>query len=108
MEGAACENMNCRPRARDLQRWIAKDGARSFRERLMKKFEDGNEFDWEDLRQLVRRTLEIDRRRITTDCVRGFAFLRDLTEDERVLAADPYQREHDVATELGLTRAQPS
>jgi len=86
-----------------LKLWQARDSFDP--ERLMRKFEDGNEFDWDDLGQLVRRTVEIDRRRITANCVRGFAFLRDLTEEERVLAADPYQRERDVWERLSVLRA---
>lgn len=86
-----------------LKLWQARDSFDP--ERLMSKFEDGNEFDWDDLGQLVRRTVEIDRRRITADCVRGFAFLRDLTDEERVLAADPYQRERDVWERLRVLRA---
>jgi hypothetical protein len=31
--------------------------------RLMQKFRDGREFDWDDLAQLVRRTMAIDRER---------------------------------------------
>jgi hypothetical protein len=59
----------------------------------MQKFEDGRAFDWDDLGQLLRRTIIIDRNRITADCVRGFGFLADLTDDERVLVNDPHQRE---------------
>jgi predicted nucleotidyltransferase component of viral defense system len=61
--------------------------------RLMRKFEDGRDFDWDDLRQLLSRAVVIDRNRITADCVRGFRFLADLTQDERLLANDPNQRE---------------
>ena len=64
--------------------------------RLMRKFQDGRGFDWDDLVQLVRRTTVIDRDRITADCARGFAFLADLTDEERVLAGDPYQREREL------------
>ncbi len=60
---------------------------------LMRKFEDGIAFDWDDLGQLVRRTVVIDRKRITADCVRGYRFLMELTEEERQLANDPHQRE---------------
>ena len=60
---------------------------------LMQKFEDGRDFDWEDLRQLVRRTAEIDRDKITRECVQGFRFLSDLTAEETALVADKYQRE---------------
>jgi hypothetical protein len=33
----------------------------------------------------------IDRERITADCVRGFGFLAELTEDERSVAQDQFQ-----------------
>lgn len=51
--------------------------------RLLQKFEEGREFDWDDLRQLLRRTLEIDKDRITTTCIQGFRFLADLTPEEQ-------------------------
>jgi hypothetical protein len=60
---------------------------------LMEKFADGIAFDWDDLGQLVRRTQVIEPGRITADCVRGFAFLADMTPEEQVLAGDRYQRE---------------
>lgn len=63
-------------------------------ERLMRKFEEGRAFDWDDLNQLVRRTVAVDRERIAADCVRGYRFLLGLTEEERLLANDPHQREH--------------
>ena len=56
-------------------------------------------------RQLLNRAVVIDRDRITADCVRGFGFLADLTDDERVLARDQHQREHAVAERL---RAAPA
>jgi len=61
---------------------------------LMRKLEYGREFNWGDLRDLVRRTLVINRERICTDCARGFGFLADLTPEERVLANDSHLREH--------------
>jgi len=70
--------------------------------RLIQKFEDGRDFDWEDLGQLLNRAVNIDRDRITRDCVRGFGFLADLTEDERALARDQYQREQAVADRLRI------
>jgi len=74
-----------------LKLWQARD---SFvPERLFRKFEDGREFDWDDLRQLLRRTIEIDKDRITTQCIQGFRFLADLTPEEQTLANDGYQRE---------------
>jgi predicted nucleotidyltransferase component of viral defense system len=67
---------------------------------LMQKFEDGREFDWDDLRQLLNRAVVIDRERITADCVRGFGFLANLTGDERMLARDQHQREQATAERL--------
>jgi predicted nucleotidyltransferase component of viral defense system len=69
-------------------------------ERLLRKFENGREFDWNDLRELVRRTQVIDRERICADCSRGFAFLAALTEDERRLAADRHRREQALSERL--------
>jgi predicted nucleotidyltransferase component of viral defense system len=37
--------------------------------RLMRKFGQGREFDWDDLQDLVRRDARIDRERICADCV---------------------------------------
>ncbi|MGA3239244.1 MAG: nucleotidyl transferase AbiEii/AbiGii toxin family protein [Bryobacteraceae bacterium] len=74
-----------------LKLWQARDTFDP--ERLMRKFEEGRAFDWDDLGQLVRRTVAINRERITADCVRGYRFLLDLTEEERQLANDPHQRE---------------
>jgi predicted nucleotidyltransferase component of viral defense system len=64
--------------------------------RLMRKFEEGTEFDWDDLRDLVRRTENIDRDRICAACVGGFGFLANLSPDERQLANDPHQREQTL------------
>jgi predicted nucleotidyltransferase component of viral defense system len=68
--------------------------------RLMQKFEDGRDFDWDDLRQLLNRAANIDRDRITRDCARGFGFLANLTEDELIISRDQYQREQAVADRL--------
>jgi hypothetical protein len=68
--------------------------------RLMQKFQDGPDFDWDDLRQLLNRAVVIDCERITADCVRGFGFLADLTDDEPTLARDKYQREQATAERL--------
>jgi predicted nucleotidyltransferase component of viral defense system len=73
--------------------------------RLMQKFEDGREFDWDDLRQLLNRTVDLDRERICADCVRGFGFLLNLTDDEKILVHDKYQREQAIAKKL---RAVPT
>jgi len=68
--------------------------------RLLQKFQDGRDFDWDDLRQLLNRAAVIDRDKITADCTRGFGFLADLTDDERVLANDQHQRERVLAERL--------
>jgi predicted nucleotidyltransferase component of viral defense system len=82
-----------------LKLWQARDSFDPAR--LMRKFEDGRDFDWDDLRQLLSRAVVIDRNRITADCVRGFRFLADLTQDERLLASDSNQRERALWEKLG-------
>jgi len=81
-----------------LKLWQARDSFNPAR--LMRKFEDGREYDWDDLRDLVRRTLAIERERICADCVRGFGFLAELTKEETVLANDAHQRERVLAERL--------
>jgi predicted nucleotidyltransferase component of viral defense system len=81
-----------------LKLWQARDTFDPAR--LIKKFEDGRDFDWDDLRQLLNRAAVIDREKITADCVRGFRFLADLTPEEQVLAGDQYQRERALAEQL--------
>ena len=81
-----------------LKLWQARDSFDPAR--LMRKFEDGRDFDWNDLGQLVRRTMAIDRDTIIADCARGFRFLMDLTDEERVLAGDSHQRERDLWEKL--------
>ena len=77
-----------------LKLWQARDSFDP--ERLMRQLRDGREFDWDDLVQLVRRGTAIDRDRITADCARDFAFLADLSDDERALARDQHQRERAI------------
>jgi len=81
-----------------LKLWQARDTFDPAR--LMQKFEDGRDFDWDDLRQLLNRAVVIDRERITTDCVKSFGFLADLTDDEKAVARDPHQREQAAAERL--------
>jgi predicted nucleotidyltransferase component of viral defense system len=71
--------------------------------RLMQKFTDGQDFDWDDLRQLLNRAVVIDKERICADCVRGFGFLAELTDDERLLACDQHQREQAAAERVRAT-----
>jgi len=81
-----------------LKLWQARDTFDPAR--LMQKFEDGRDFDWDDLRQLLNRAANVDRERITRDCVRGFGFLANLTEDELTISRDQYHRELAVADRL--------
>ena len=81
-----------------LKLWQARDTFAP--DRLIQKFHDGLSFDWDDLRQLLNRAAAIDRDKITSDCVRSFRFLADLTPDERILAGDQYQRERGLAEAL--------
>jgi predicted nucleotidyltransferase component of viral defense system len=84
-----------------LKLWQARDTFDA--ERLMSKFEEGRDFDWDDLRDLVRRTEVIDREKICAACVRGFGFLAEMSDEERVLANDPHQRERELAEGLRTT-----
>jgi predicted nucleotidyltransferase component of viral defense system len=81
-----------------LKLWQARDTFDP--ERLLRKFEDGRAFDWDDLNQLVRRTAAVDRDKIIADCVRGYRFLLDLNEEEKLLAADPHQRQRTLYQKL--------
>jgi hypothetical protein len=87
-----------------LKLWQARDAFEPAR--LINKFEHGVEFDWDDLRDLVRRDARIDRERICVDCVRGFRFLADLTPEERTLANDAHQREQALWESLRPARAR--
>jgi predicted nucleotidyltransferase component of viral defense system len=81
-----------------LKLWQARDSFDPAR--LMQKFQDGIDFDWGDLAQLVRRTVVIDREKIPADCVRGFGFLAELTDEEKIVASDQYQREQAAVERL--------
>lgn len=81
-----------------LKLWQAGDSFDPIR--LMRKFVDGNDFDWDGLGQFVRRTVTIDRRRIAADSAQGFAFLANLTAEERRLTADQHHRERDLWEKL--------
>ena len=88
-----------------LKLWQARDTLDPAR--LMQKFHDGREFDWDDLRQLLNRTVVLDRDRICADCVAGFGFLVNLTDDERTLAGDKYQREQVAWGRVSRLGGQP-
>jgi predicted nucleotidyltransferase component of viral defense system len=86
-----------------LKLWQARDTFDPVR--LMQKFQDGREFDWNDLRQLLNRAVDLDREKICADCMRGFGFLLNLTDDEQILVRDKYQREHAIAEKVGAMPA---
>ncbi len=65
-------------------------------EALMTKFDDATAFDWDDLRQLVRRTQTIDPAEIAAACQKGFAFLTELDPREEDLATDPHRHDHTL------------
>jgi predicted nucleotidyltransferase component of viral defense system len=81
-----------------LKLWQARDGFDP--DRLMKKFSDSKAFDWDDLNQLVRRTAVVDGNKIAAGCAKGYRFLLEMTEDERQLANDPYQRQRALWEKL--------
>jgi len=81
-----------------LELWQARDSFDPTR--LMQKFSDGRDFDWDDLRRLLNRAVVIDRNRIVTDCLSGFGFLTELTPDEQLLSNDEHQRQRALADEL--------
>ena len=74
-----------------LKLWQSRDGFDP--EYLMQKFKEGEGFDWDDLNQLLRRNATVDIKKIIIDCNKGYKFLLDLTEEERQLTNDSYQRE---------------
>ena len=58
-----------------LKLWQARDTFDPAR--LMQKFEDGRDFDWDDLRQLLNRAVDIDRDRITRRLRQRFRISRE-------------------------------
>jgi predicted nucleotidyltransferase component of viral defense system len=81
-----------------LKLWQAKDAFDP--DKLIAKFSEGKDFDWSDLGQLVHKDYTIDARQISKDCAAGYAFLNELSEEERRLARDPYERERDLWEKL--------
>lgn len=73
---------------------------------LMAKFEEARQFDWEDLSQLIRRTIILDPERMLAQCRRGYAFLPELTADEESLAQDRAHRLSDLHVRLTSTCAE--
>jgi predicted nucleotidyltransferase component of viral defense system len=83
-----------------LKLWQARD--KFDPARLMKKFEDGADFDWDDLKDLLHRDAKIEREKISADCASGLRFLADLSPEELTLANDPHQRQQAVWEKLRL------
>lgn len=54
---------------------------------------DSEQYDWGDLRRLVRRGWQFYPEMIISGVLRDYAFLNELTPEETVLAGDPYRRE---------------
>ena len=81
-----------------LKLWQAKDAFDP--EALQAKFVNVQSFDWDDLGQLVRKNQDVDRDQIIGNCVKGYAFLGDLSPEERTLAQDRYQRERSLWQKL--------
>ena len=81
-----------------LKLWQAADAFDP--EALMAKFHDATTFDWDDLRQLVRRTQAIDPDQIAAACLKGFAFLTELDPAEAALTTDPHQRDQALWRDL--------
>jgi len=88
-----------------LKLWQAKDTF--VPDNLMSKFKIGNDFDWDDLRQLVRKNKTIDRKLITTSCIHGYTFLTEMTPDEKLLAADAHQQKYALWNKLRSEIIEP-
>jgi predicted nucleotidyltransferase component of viral defense system len=62
-------------------------------ENFLASLRDGN-FDWLDLRRLVRSGWNIQSEEVIDKVQTGFGFLSALTSEEAVLAGDPYSRQY--------------
>lgn len=80
-----------------IKLWQARD--RFSPERWNAKLNDARAWNWDDLRQLVRGGVS-DPQELLNRCSRRFAFLADMNADEAALAADSYERKHDIHQEL--------
>jgi predicted nucleotidyltransferase component of viral defense system len=72
-------------------------------QRFSAKLEDGSAFDWDDLAQLTRHGHPPNRKTMVADCIKGYAFLAGLDEDEQTLAADSHQRRRDLHESLSAS-----
>ena len=81
-----------------LKLWQSKDTFAP--EKLIEKFSDGKDFDWSDLEQLVNKDYKIDQKKITSECAKGYAFLTEMSEEEKTLTTDAYQKENNLWEQL--------
>ncbi|TMI99594.1 MAG: nucleotidyl transferase AbiEii/AbiGii toxin family protein [Alphaproteobacteria bacterium] len=68
--------------------------------RFAAKLKDGKAFDWDDLAQLTRHGHPPNKETMITDCVKGYAFLSALTDQEFALVKDSHQRERELYAAL--------
>ncbi|MBI5883116.1 MAG: nucleotidyl transferase AbiEii/AbiGii toxin family protein [Elusimicrobia bacterium] len=61
-------------------------------ERLLERLRSGR-YDWDDLRQFVRKSEKIDPERLISACEKRYRFLLDLSEGEKRLIADAKRRQ---------------
>jgi predicted nucleotidyltransferase component of viral defense system len=64
----------------------------TFVRRMKQRIDDGR-YDEGDLKGLLRRQDNVDLKRMVADVSETYAFLKNLTEDERVLATDQHKKE---------------
>ena len=58
-------------------------------------------YDWNDLRQLIKNSVKIAPEEIISQTVAGWSFLKELTEEERLLSADANaHRETDLWSKM--------
>jgi predicted nucleotidyltransferase component of viral defense system len=55
-----------------------------------------SQYDWGDLRRLIRRGWQLSPKTVIDEVRRGYAFLDELTAEEAILAGDPYRREQQT------------
>ena len=53
-------------------------------------------YEWSDLRRLIRRGAALSPDEIIRGVQQGYAFLEQLTEEESLLAGDPYGRQRQL------------
>jgi hypothetical protein len=64
-------------------------------------------YEWPDLRRLIRRGAMVRPEEILCGVQQGYAFLGQLTEDESLLASDPYGRQRQLYARLVDNLRQP-